>query len=358
VFTDPASLAAHDRPDSNWNRQALGSALPDPFCATTAWQLSFREAFDPQRRIVIRESSDGLVQFAVHRLGEQAMLGPIERMWAFGCNVLGPAGLELLDELARDPAMETSALGYCVVVSGLDPSGPLPGAIKARFGSPREPERLSSGIQCAASLEGGLDGFLSRRSANHRKKLRKGARRASEAGIRFERHAPASAEAAHAVFARMLAVERVSWKGIDECGMDDPETSRFYNAMLRRLSASCDGRVIFATHEQRDVGYIFGGMAGAVYRGQQFSFDADFSGMSIGNLMQYEQVAWLCEEGAQRYDMGPLLGRGMEYKRHWTELHFPIEAWRIDFARKPRGTARVRALAPRTGRLNDDRPVT
>jgi CelD/BcsL family acetyltransferase involved in cellulose biosynthesis len=84
---------------------------------------------------------------------------------------------------------------------------------------------------------------------------------------------------------------------------------------------------MFATHEGRDIGYIFGGMAGEIYRGQQFSFDDTWRDMSIGNLLQYEQLAWLCEEGAHRYDMGPLTGPFMEYKEHWTEIRLPIEAW-------------------------------
>lgn len=49
--------------------------------------------------------------------------------------------------------------------------------------------------------------------------------------------------------------------------------------------------------------------------------------MSIGNLLQYEQVAWLCEEDAHRHDMGPLTGPFMEYRAHWTEIRLPIEAW-------------------------------
>ena len=42
----------------------------------------------------------------------------------------------------------------------------------------------------------------------------------------------------------------------------------------------------------------------------------------LGNLLQLEQIRWLCEEGADRYDMGPQ----MDYKRHWTEITTRIEA--------------------------------
>ena len=327
VFTASAALSEHDHPASAWNRLALATPQPDPFCATTAWQLSWREAADPERPLVVRECSGGLVQFAQHTLGRQTVLGPVERLWMFGCNVLGPAGVDLLEQLLRDPAMEAAGLGRRIGISGLDPHGPLLAAIRSRVSAYAEFRRFGRGIQCAASLEGGLDGFLARRSANHRKKLRQAIRRGQAAGIQFERHAPRSADEAAAVFARMLGVERLSWKGIAQCGMDGPMTRIFYGSMLRRLALTRAVRVMFATHEGRDIGYIFVGMAGAIYRGQQFSFDEAWRDISIGNVLQCEQLAWLCEEGAARYDMGPLTGPLMEYKEHWTEIRLPIEAW-------------------------------
>jgi CelD/BcsL family acetyltransferase involved in cellulose biosynthesis len=84
---------------------------------------------------------------------------------------------------------------------------------------------------------------------------------------------------------------------------------------------------MFAVHDGKDIGFIFGGKAGSVYRGQQFSYDDNWRDASIGNVLQFSQLEWLCEEGASRYDMGPLCGSGMEYKQHWTEKRFWIETW-------------------------------
>ena len=55
---------------------------------------------------------------------------------------------------------------------------------------------------------------------------------------------------------------------------------------------------------------------------QQFSFDEDWRRHSIGNLLQYEQVKWLCEEGFAGYDMGPV----MDYKFHWTEQCLSLQS--------------------------------
>jgi CelD/BcsL family acetyltransferase involved in cellulose biosynthesis len=113
----------------------------------------------------------------------------------------------------------------------------------------------------------------------------------------------------------MLAVERTSWKGLEDNGITDPQSTRFYRALSRRLTVAAAGRVVFACVDGRDVGFIFGGVADGVYRGQQFSYADDWHEASIGNLLQQEQIRWLEEDGILRYDMGPM----MDYKRHWTE---------------------------------------
>ncbi len=171
----------------------------------------------------------------------------------------------------------------------------------------------------AASLEGGIDGFLGRRSGNFRRKLRQQQRRAADAGVRFEHFSPTTREDADRCFARMVSVEQRSWKGLGRCGMDSPDALRFYAAMLRRLAALGRARIGFAQAADADIGFIFGGVTGSIYRGQQFSFDHDWAPFSIGNLLQFEQVSRCCEEGVTRYDLGPLLGPRMAYKIHWAE---------------------------------------
>ena len=322
LATDQSELES----DEAWNRLALATPQPDPFCSTTHWQLSWREAIEPRRPLLVQRSEDGLVHLVQHRLSDTAAFGPIERSWLFGCNLLGPAALDLLGDLLANLAEEVRASAP-IVISGLDPVGQLLTSLKARFASAYAIERFRHEFQCAASLEGGLDGFLSRRSGNFRRNLRRAEKRAAEVELIFERYAPTSAQEADAVFDRMLAVEWTSWKGLSRSGMDAPTMVRFYSTMLRRLARTGDARVIMVKQDESDVGFIFGGRAGGFYRGQQFSFDEDWAAFSIGNLMQFEQVKWLCEEGASRYDLGPLLGPSMEYKHRWTELQLPIEAW-------------------------------
>jgi CelD/BcsL family acetyltransferase involved in cellulose biosynthesis len=84
-----------------------------------------------------------------------------------------------------------------------------------------------------------------------------------------------------------------------------------------------------ARYNEKDIGYIFGGLIGDIYRGLQFSYDNQWKDLSIGNLMQYEKIKWLCEEKIIRYDMGSLLGEAMGYKASWTEERIPFQCWKF-----------------------------
>lgn len=324
-FESAETLATYDQPGSAWNRFALATAHPDPFSALTAWQLSFREAMDAEHLVLVRESEAGLVQMAVLRLGQTFCLGPMESSWLFGCNVLGPGGVDVLEATLAEPALRTLDLHRRVIVSGVAPEGALLGDIRRRLGGQYRMRPIRADKHCAASLDGGMEGFLSRRSANFRRNLRRVVRDAEREGVVIERHQPSSEAEAYKVFSRMLAIEDRCWKA--RLGEEAIFWIDFYSALLRRLSASADGLVMIATRDGRDIAYIFGGMAGGTYRGQQFSFDEAYRALSLGNVLQQAQISWLCEEGAERYHMGPSTGELMAYKRHWTEQALPMETW-------------------------------
>ncbi len=311
-----------DHPDSLWNRAAAVSAPVDPFCCRTEWQLSYQEAFGPERELLVYGQGDSLVAMADWQI-QEAVAGPLDSSWQFGSPLLGPNALELLEELLADGTFATFTSG--VVLAAIAPTGQLAVRMLSTIGQRLPMYRIQTETMVSASLAGGLDGYLGRRSSKWRRGLRQASRRGKELGVTFERHTPRDEATAAAVYARMLAVEATSWKGIGACGMTVEGSREFYAAMMRRLSASGRGRVIFAQHDGADIGFIFGGLTDTVYRGQQFSYAEDWHAHSIGNLLQLEQLGWLAEEGAERYDMGPL----MEYKLHWTEIQTRIESWLV-----------------------------
>ena len=311
-----------------WEHLAATTAQADPFCCSPAWQLTFRETFTADKRLFFLAAPAGIALFTDFRAGpDRIFLAPPENGWLFGTPVLGPDGEEVLAAcLAAFDAAYAPAFPH-VILSGIRPGGAFAAMLLRRFGDAFAFFRHGVSVQCAASLAGGLDGYLSRRSANHRAKLRKAARKAAGCGVTFTRCLPGSAEEADALYARMLAVEARSWKGIGHCGMAESPAREFYAALVRRLARAGTLRIIMARQHDEDIGFIFGGLCGMIYRGQQFSYAATARRLSLGNLLQLETLKWLCEEGIQRYDMGPVTGPRMEYKQHWTEENHEIQTW-------------------------------
>lgn len=327
-----------DQPDSFWNQAASASEQGDPFCCRTEWQLSLQETYFPRRRLVLRRNATSLLALAERRYPDLGpILEPLDSLWMFGSPLLGPEALDLLESLLAERRMAGEPA--TTLITGVLPGSGLREALRQRMRSGFDLFRVGTIQVVCASLEGGLDGFLARRSRVFRKRLRQATQLAAARGLVFERLAPRTASESDAAFARMLAVERTSWKGLAGRGIEEPTSSAFYAAMARRLAVAGTGRVIFARLAERDVGYIFGGLAGRVYRGQQFSYADDLAPWSIGNLLQQEQIRWLVEDGVERYDLGPW----MAYKDHWTERPVGMEALLL----RPKARS---APSPRVGR--------
>lgn len=323
-----STLEALDQPDSFWNRAAARSHQGDPFSCRTEWQLSLQSAYFPRRRLHLRRNDTSLLALAERRYPDLGpTLEPLDPLWLFGSPLLGPDALDLLEAFLAERSAASEAT--TTLVSGVVPGETLRERLLRRLGPRFEVYRVKTVTVCRADLTDGLDGFLARRSRALRKGLRQAERRARDRGIRFERVVARSRREADAAFRRILAVERRSWKGLAERGIESPASNAFYGGMARRLALSASGRVVFARTDERDVGYVFGGLTGDHYRGQQFSYDEDFADCSVGNLLQQEQVRWLAEEGIRHYDMGPL----MPYKRHWTEQRIAMEVLLLRAAR-------------------------
>lgn len=311
-----------------WNDIAGRSGRPDPFCCTPAWQMAFHDAFSPSRRLLLHVEEKNVLAFAEMALSSgRPCLVPLESHWLSGCPLLGPEAEEMFAwACALLPRVYANTVP-AFLISGLEEKSPLLLNLQTRFKGIFRFIPQPDLLQRSASLEGGMDGYLSRRSANFRAKMKKARRKAEAKGVTFERFIPSSPEEADTIYARMLAVEEKSWKGIEHCGMTETPSRQFYHAMIRRLSLYRGGRVMFAVHGGTDIGFIFGGLAGAHYRGQQFSYDADWKSFSIGDLLQMEQLGWLCEENILRYDMGMSDIPAMAYKAHWAEREQALTAW-------------------------------
>lgn len=336
VDLEPGQLADDALPPDFlrlWEQLARCGHQAEPFCAAPIWNLSYHEVFTPGRRLYYAMDGGSIVLFTQLRFdNELTAYLPIDDSWLFGRPLLGEASPLLLADCMEELLQGGGASRPGEVrlfISGLRHGSLFASALFQRFSGDFVMYRAESWIQASASLQGGYDGWLSRRSANTRAKLRKAQRAAARDGIEFERLRPGPDQAKD-VYERMLGVEEKSWKGIGKCGMAESPCREFYGVMLARLARVGRGLVTFAVKNGQDIGFIFGGLEGKVYRGQQFSYSAEAARYSVGNLLQADCVQWLCDLGMSRYDMGSINGDRMGYKKHWTEQFLLVQTWRLD----------------------------
>lgn len=244
-------------------------------------------------------------------------LGPLEAHWRFGSPLLGPHAVDLLIDTICSLRHSKFTGRIIIEVPGLKPGGRDAALLQSAFPSQ---ERLGQDSQASASLLGGMDGWLSRRSGNFRRKLRKAQGAAAQYGVSFERHSPRSKAEASELYRRMLAIEAESWKGALGSGLF--AVSRFYGALLQAYAAQGAVRVILARAGEVDIGFCFGGEAFGVYRGQQTSYAEAWKDFSLGVLMHFETAQWLSADKALLQHFGPISPR-LSYKESFCELCHP-----------------------------------
>jgi hypothetical protein len=287
----------------------------DVFCSSSPWVFSARDAFAPEFDDWIARSEHGyvaLIEGKHERLGRFRQA--FEASWCLACPFAGRDVRALAEEFVRVSVREESEWDL-LFLSGITQRSALYEGIVESF-APRFFVGLGPSVgRYVASLDGGVDGFLSRRSSKMRANLRRLRRRADEQGVKVRyvsRFEPGEWEG---LYEEILAIERRSWKGKAESGIVDGNMQRFYREMLPRLERKGALRVLFLEQAGEPFAFVFGGVLGETYRGLQLSFDEDFKGLSPGNLAQVELIERLCEEGVGRYD----LGSELDYKASWAE---------------------------------------
>lgn len=294
----------------------------DQFCSSSAWVLPAAGALTPPTVAIAQEAEGALFVGGLARLGDGTeVLAPLEMAWGLSCPLLGRdagAVAALTRRVVTHPTPWQVA-----IITGVDLGAPHGQAVAdgmAAAGSVRlggEPT-----VRWIASLEGGVDGYLARRSRNFRRALARGQRRAREVGVVFERIDATTAAGARAAYARALAVEAKTWKHADGVGLIGTAMERFYADMVVRLAQGGGHRQIMARLDGEDIGYILGGVFAGAYRGLQFGYATTARSLSLGGLMQMETIGQLCAEGVSRYD----LGTDLDYKRRWAEIEFQTVA--------------------------------
>jgi len=285
----------------------------DAFCSSSAWVLPAQAAFAPNARALVHQSGDGMAAFMSLALeGGVVAAVPLEASWGLASGILGPepepvvAGF--LAAVRAEPSPDRPRV---IAFSGTDPDSRA-AEVLDRAGA--RPAGMATD-RIVASLDGGLEGFLGRRSPKFRAEARRARRAAESSGIVYERHVTFADGVLASAEERILAVERQSWKSAEGNGIDAGPMREFYRRMLPRLARKGSLRLVFVTRGGADLAFCFGGISGGIYRGLQASFDHTHAKDSPGVLAHLEMIRLLSDEGALGYD----LGTDMEYKRRWGE---------------------------------------
>lgn len=298
----------------------------DRWCSSSPWATSAKSAFNHHGELVVACSDGAGFAMATVDGAPGGALVPLESVWLFGAPIVG-----------SDPRAASSyAAEYffsqrreqAIYLGGYREDSPWWEALIGSFGPYADLFGGEERSRCRASLDGGIDGYLSRRTRTFRRNLRQGERRASNAGIHVD---IVDTVDATLLLDRLHRIERNSWKGLDGSGIEGHDMATLYAHLLPLLSRQGSLRACVARdREGSDVGFIFGGVRGDTYRGLQISFVESARELGIGNLLQWHEIQRLAHEGLYTYD----IGMDMEYKRLWTEELFVT---RLLFARRAPG---------------------
>src|SRR5262249_11668176 len=217
-----------------------------------------------------------------------------------------PVVAAFLAAVRAEPSLERPRV---VAFSGTDPDSRA-AEVLDRAGA--RPAGLATD-RIVASLEGGLDGFLGRRSAKFRAEARRARRAADASGIVYERSSSFADGALGCAEGRLLAIDRKPWQSAEGSGIDAGPMREFYRRMLPRLAQKGSLRLVFVTRDGADLAFCFGGVSGGVYRGLQASFDHEHAKDSPGVLAHLEMIHLLADEDVLGYDPR----RDSEYRRRW-----------------------------------------
>lgn len=297
----------------------------DRFCSASCWILPAFETLSAEHELWAWKATqtDGFVALCK---GEHPRVGrylqPLEASWGLASPIVGADAAAVTREFVAQ-AREIADSWDILFLTGISEDSQQFEALVCGFQADHFMGIGPSMGRQYATIEGGLEGYLSRRSSKFRANIRRELRGAQQIGVEFEYRNQFEDEADCAqAFERIIDVEHRSWKGRDGAGITHGRMHQFYRSMLPRLAEKGALRIIFATLDGVDIAYGFGGIFQNTYRGLQMSFDQEYRDISPGNLAQIEMIRGLANDGIEVYDMG----QSMDYKSSWTDAEFETVA--------------------------------
>lgn len=292
------------------------------FCSSASWASAALARLEPAGRhgAAFHRNGHWVLLTRPARGEERPIVLPWEASWCFCCPIAGPDPDLAAGVLADVLRCGFVPAGMPALLGGIPAAGPLRNALERRFD---ERSRLATfpATSCIqASLDGGHEGFLSRRSPGFRANLRNAERRAAKAGasVAIETPSPAGFTAA---WNRILDVHARSWKQGDENPLSCPAHAAFYRQVCLDASMRGSLHAAFLTLDGRDIACCFGCSFGDTFRGLQMAYDEARAALSPGRILQHSLVRHLAATGIRTYD----LGMDIAYKREWGEIFLQLD---------------------------------
>ncbi|MDX2018666.1 MAG: GNAT family N-acetyltransferase [Deltaproteobacteria bacterium] len=308
-------LSELDQNADAFDEEVAASSEIDQFCSSSFWVLPAAIELMPPRSPAITRGPQGWLAFMRgEHPGSGRYLEPLESSWGLACPLIGRDTSNLVQWFA-DVLERTRQDWDLTLLAGVPTGSLLLMNIAHHLGRRFRVLRHAQSARHLASLVGGQEGFLSRRSSNFRRSLQRSQVQARKAGLTFEHHWPTDVDEALALFARVQAVECTSWKGRDDVGIAAGSFGAFYRNMVPRLTRRQSLHVLFAKQGDKDVAFLLGGLFGDTFRGLQASFNESYRALGLGNLCQFEMLRRLPAD-VLFYDLG---SSGLDYKARWAE---------------------------------------
>ena len=168
----PITLAELDAQAADFDAAVAATSHVDRFCSSSDWILPAHQVLMARPRTpFLYRGAAGFVALARgdHPQGFR-YLEPLEAMWGLAAPLIGARALaaEFVD-LARERAGDWEVL----CLSGLLAGSPQLDDVIRGFDGRYELVETGTTVRHVASLDGGLDGFLGRRSKNFRRGLKR-----------------------------------------------------------------------------------------------------------------------------------------------------------------------------------------
>ena len=195
-----------------WKSACKARPELDRFCSSPLWGVPLNEAFSGSSPIYVytdKEEPGALAVFTERRVRGGVLVMPVDGMWLLGTPIFSRDPQAFLSRLVKYWATHPVEGVRQVMVSGLYPENPLNGS---ELWSRLHAWNAEPSGRMVASLEGGVGGFMSRRSKNFRSRLRRTVKAAANNGFEVE-YMPQTLtqDASRQLMYRVFSIEQSSW---------------------------------------------------------------------------------------------------------------------------------------------------